>query len=286
MGQRTNIEWCDDTVNPTSGCDGCELYNPRDPARAICYAKAIHEQRFALNRSFQRSGNYARSFAEVRMIPGRIAAAARARDLTGKYRDGKPWLDALPRCIFVGDLSDIFSAAVTDDYLEREVFAPMESEHGRRHIWMVLTKRPKRMADFSRRRPGGLPRNVIAMTSVTSQATADARVPHLLCVKARWRGISAEPLLGEVSLGSFAEQRERLHWLIVGGASGPNAVPCPDEWMLGLVEDGHQFGWATFVKQLGARPTLMHKKGGDMAEWPRDLCVREVPAFSVEEVAA
>lgn len=26
MGQKTGISWCDDTINPTSGCDGCELW--------------------------------------------------------------------------------------------------------------------------------------------------------------------------------------------------------------------------------------------------------------------
>ena len=25
MGLETNSEWCDSTVNPTTGCEGCEL---------------------------------------------------------------------------------------------------------------------------------------------------------------------------------------------------------------------------------------------------------------------
>jgi protein gp37 len=37
MSRRTDIEWCDDSVNPAMGCDGCELW---DPKRGIffCYA--------------------------------------------------------------------------------------------------------------------------------------------------------------------------------------------------------------------------------------------------------
>lgn len=294
MGQHTPIEWADDTVNPTSGCDGCELYNPRAPKGAMCYARAIHEQRFALQGAMQRSGNYARRFDEVRTIAGRIARAARARDLTGTNRPGKPWLDGLPRCIFVGDLSDIFSRDVPDEFLEREVFAPMESDRGRRHVWMVLTKRPTRMAAFSWRREGGLPRNVIAMTSVTSQATAGARLDPLFDVRARWHGVSAEPLLGPVRLGEAAGW---LDWLIIGGASGTNAVPCEVAWIGSLLKEGQAAGTATFVKQLGSLPVseasptldqrlenrLRDRKGGDISEWPVELQVREMPAFAIQE---
>ena len=28
MTFRTPIQWCDDSVNPTMGCDGCELRDP------------------------------------------------------------------------------------------------------------------------------------------------------------------------------------------------------------------------------------------------------------------
>lgn len=224
------------------------------------------------------------------MIPGRIAEAARWGDLRGENRAGKPWLDGLPRCIFVGDLSDIMSAAVTDDFLEREIFAPMESDKGRRHIWMVLTKRPKRLADFSERRPGGLPRNVIAMTSVTNQATAEARLPHLRRVQARWRGVSAEPLLGAVSLAPWLSW---ITWVIIGGASGDNAGQTPVEWIEALARESVGAACATFVKQLGSKPTndggalaINHAKGGNSDEWPASLRVREMPSFDLSEVAA
>lgn len=35
MGKDTNIEWCDSTINSTSGCDGCELWNAQI---RTCYA--------------------------------------------------------------------------------------------------------------------------------------------------------------------------------------------------------------------------------------------------------
>jgi len=37
MAKGTKIEWADDTVNAEMGCDGCELWDPKNEVR-ICYA--------------------------------------------------------------------------------------------------------------------------------------------------------------------------------------------------------------------------------------------------------
>jgi protein gp37 len=29
MSVTTKIQWCDSTCNPTMGCEGCELWNPK-----------------------------------------------------------------------------------------------------------------------------------------------------------------------------------------------------------------------------------------------------------------
>jgi protein gp37 len=270
VSAHTPIQWCDSTVNPTSGCDGCELHNRNAPEKSTCYARQIHETRFRFNPAFALTGNYAPSFDEVRIIPGRVAEAATWGDLRGKLRkDGtKPWLDLMPRVIFVGDLSDILSAEVSDDFIEREIFEPMHSAKGRRHVWIVLTKRPSRLADLSIAR-GGLPPNCLAMTSVTDQATANARVPQLLRVKCEMRGISAEPLHGPVSFSSLEMSPSngetageanrcpvgpRLDWIICGGESGEKAKPCPVEWLWSIVMECGQAEVPCFVKQLGARP--------------------------------
>lgn len=43
MSANTTIQWCDSTVNPVQGCDGCELWAAN---RRSCYAGRIHS-RFA-----------------------------------------------------------------------------------------------------------------------------------------------------------------------------------------------------------------------------------------------
>src|SRR5262249_6687914 len=169
MGQHTNIEWTDSTVNPSTGCQGCELWVP--DRGGPFYAGNLHELRLA--RSLPHL--YAPKFTEVRLAPGRTAKAAAWPDLRGKPRPDKPWLDGPPRLIFVGDLGDIFSKDVPFEYLKAEVIDVADSEKGRRHAWLLLTKQPGRAVEFAlwlRRRGRAWPDNVWVGTSVTGPHSA------------------------------------------------------------------------------------------------------------------
>ncbi len=238
MGKDTKIEWCDSTVNGTSGCDGCELWNAQ--ART-CYAGQLQTNR--LSKSLPRL--YSSDFSQVQMIPGRYAQAASWSDLRGTERPEKPWLNGKPRTIFVGDLGDTFSRAVTDEFLTRELLGAITSKQGKRHFWMLLTKRPKRLAELAKKW-GGLPDNVMAMTTVTDQQSADKRVAELLQVPCHWRGLSCEPLLGPVELRTVNDARgnhalslknpsaNKIHWVICGGESGKDARPMHPDWARSL----------------------------------------------------
>lgn len=293
MGDKTNIEWCDSTVNPSSGCDGCELWNE---VMRTCYAGNLHETRLYPSFKDTRPELYAPTFSEVRLIPGRMAQAADWRDLRGKDRPKKPWLNGLPRIIFVGDLGDFMSRAVTDDYFKSEIIGNITSKQGSRHFWMLLTKRPRRLAELSEAL-GGLPDNVMALTTVTTQKTADLRIPELLKVRCKWRGISAEPLLERIDFSKINNpERVDVDLLIAGGESGKGARPCNVEWLRSLRDQAKASGTAFFLKQLGShiinglskppipppwpdgaqfdacgRVFLKHVKGGNMNEWPEDL---------------
>ena len=89
----------------------------------------------------------------------------------------------------------------------------------------------------------------------------------------------------------------RLDWVIIGGESGPAARPFDLAWARDVIAQCRAAGVAVFVKQLGAKPIdpwadtgalvnnrepavpcFKHRKGGDPAEWPADLRVREFPA--------
>lgn len=254
MSEKTNIEWCDSTINGSSGCDGCELWT--DKVRS-CYAGNLQERRFAKTMPEK----YAADFKEVRLIPGRFAQAAHWKSLRGTKRPDKPWLDGLPRCIFVGDMGDFLSQAVDDEYLRLELLAAMTSEKGRRHFWMLLTKRPSRLLKLALSW-GGLPNNCMAMTTVTGCAGAEARLRALCAIPCRWRGVSAEPLLGPVELPESAMQK--IHLVIAGGESGGEARPMHPRWVRSLATQCVVHGAPFFFKQWGCWVPVGEKTAAEL----------------------
>jgi protein gp37 len=227
-------------------------------------------------------------FDVVGLAPGRMAEAAKWPDLTGEARTNKPWLDGLPRHIFVGDMADTFSRDVPFNYLAEEVFANVVSDLGRRHQWLWLTKRPGRMAQFSRwlkRRGIAWPTNLWAGTSVTTQSTT-SRISKLLEVGNgdTSRFVSVEPQWGPVTLAKWLP---RLTWVIQGGHSGGTGHPFDLAWADQLRDECGQYGVAHFLKQLGSRVVesgqvlkLAMGSNGDWSVWPKRLRVRQMPHSS------
>jgi len=161
MAKGTKIEWADDTVNAEMGCDGCELWDPKNNIR-ICYAGRQTEKMLSKGPLKGRP----LAFDRPTIFPGRIASAARWRNLTGTARPGKPWLDGMPRVIFLNDMGDTFTASLPEDWLASELATLAASPH----LWLLLTKGPDRQRAFSRRHQ--LPGNVWAGTSITSPVYA------------------------------------------------------------------------------------------------------------------
>lgn len=291
MGKDTEIQWCDSTVNPTTGCDGCELW--ATGKGGPCYAGNLHEGRLARTLP----DLYAADFTEVRLAPGRMIKAAGFSDLSGKDRPSKPWLDGIPRLIFVGDMGDVMSGPVTFPYLKSEVIDNVVSPKGSRHIWMLLTKRPAKMAAFAAflHAEHGItwPYNLWAGTSITGRASV-IRADRLLDVPSGRRFLSVEPLIEAVDISPFLGG---IDLVIVGGESGSKARPFDLAWARSIRDQCKAAGVAFFMKQLGASPVgqwfaedhqinwnppvnhweLKDSHGGDWDEWPDDLRVRDFP---------
>jgi protein gp37 len=152
--------------------------------------------------------------------------------------------------------------------------------------WLLLTKRPENWHNLLQRAygvvagengdelgepvmswlsawlRGGAPPNVWVGTSVENQQRADERIPLLLDIPARVRFLSCEPLLGPVDLGLFGTVpkdisppytlvHQMLHWVIVGGESGPQARPMHPTWARDLRDQCQEAGVAFFFKQHG-----------------------------------
>jgi protein gp37 len=103
---------------------------------------------------------------------------------------------------------------------------------------------------------------------------------------------SLNPLTGGMwgSRAACGGSATKLDWVIIGGESGPGARPCNIAWVRSLIKQCRAAGVPVFVKQLGAQPVMFSPvtlrdepwpindpKGGDPAEWPEDLQVREFP---------
>jgi protein gp37 len=277
MSVKTKIQWCDSTCNPTMGCEGCELWSPQ---RRSCYAGMLHV-RFG-----GATPGYAPTFEEVTHFPGRMAEAANWPDLTGQRRSDKPWLGALPRLIFVSDMSDSLSSSIPFTYLDQEIIAYVTSDLGQRHKWLWLTKRPDRMAEFSvwlAERGREWPENLWAGTSITTQGTT-GRIKSLLQVgtERTIRFLSVEPQVESLDIGSWLPD---LDWVIQGGESGRNARPFDLTWARAMLKQTSEQGVPFFLKQLGSsvydrgrRLKYKDNHAGDWSEWPKSLRVRQFPA--------
>jgi protein gp37 len=144
---------------------------------------------------------------------------------------------------------------------------------------------------------GYAPANVWIGVTCENQEYADTRIPELLKIPAVCRFISYEPALGPVDFTPFIGRASvptsrDLNWIIVGGESGSKARQFEMDWARSTIDQCKAAGVPCFVKQMGAKPSIVvsphqavpssiikDKKGGDMAEWPEDLRVREFPNF-------
>jgi len=178
--------------------------------------------------------------------------------------------------------------------------------------WLILTKRPE---NVRRMWPGSECRqNVWLGTSIATQKDANANVPTLLSLRglAAVVFLSVEPLIARVDLheagATHCDERQGVDWVIAGGESGPQARPCRLDWLRLVIDRCREWDCGPaipcFVKQLGShvvgclkerlemmgeesdadalvRWKLRDSKGGDPAEWPEDLRVREFPRVEV-----
>ncbi len=197
--------------------------------------------------------------------------------------------------VFCASLADVFEDNPQLVRWRNELFLDLIDETPYLD-WLLLTKRPEnikgRMLPPHWRFQGGMPDNVWLGTSVENQAAADERIPQLAAVPDRVRFLSVEPLLGPINLEAFLYEPvdERHEWfrpranrpdwvMIIGGESGPKARPMELAWVRDIIAQCRAARVPVFVKQLGSgwakENGAQHRKGGDMAEWPEDLRVRE-----------
>lgn len=113
--------------------------------------------------------------------------------------------------------------------------------------WLLLTKRPDRVSGCV---PWGSewPKNVWLGTTVEDQKWADIRLPELAKIPAAVRFISAEPLLGQLSIAKWTHA---IDWVITGGESGAKARPSSPAWFRSLLNECMEADIPFHFKQWG-----------------------------------
>lgn len=210
----TSIEWTHATWNPTTGCDLLS------PGCDHCYA-----ERMSLRLKAMGQPKYANGFQLT------LHDSAIELPLTWKK----------PQRIFVNSMSDLFHDAVPFEFIQR-VFATMRAAHW--HQFQVLTKRSGRLLALSEKIDW--PPNVWMGVSVESMAYK-SRIDHLRKTGAAVKFLSIEPLLGDLGILDLGN----VHWIIVGGESGPEARPLDPAWVRSIRDQCAQAGVPFFFKQWG-----------------------------------
>lgn len=248
MGIRRNHSFCDASWNPVLGC------SPVSPGCSNCGASnAVH--RFSKHPDQRISV----PMAGLTTPENRGTWTGEAHTVPGKLREPLSW--EKPRRVAVAPLGDLFHDSVHDEFLVF-VFRTMLQAHW--HTYFICTKRPRRLAEFSRKlcfdekrhdlylaTAGGRPwlplaPHVFAGTSVEDQERADERMGELLRVEAASRWIAVEPILAEVDLNrswklaidSGAREPNGWHpgvkFVLAGGEVGPSARPFDVRWVEAL----------------------------------------------------
>lgn len=277
MGDKTGIEWTDATWNPVRGCsrvsEGCRH----------CYAERVAARFSGAGQPYEGLAVMGRSgprwTGQVRMVEDKLLEPLRWQKPRRIFVNSMS--DLFHESLEVDDIVKVFAVMAL---AQRHTFQVLTKRPERMAeilndpaFWrdvdnIRLVNALRRGIDVPREMPWPLP-NVWLGTSVEDQRTADERIPLLLQVPAVVRFISAEPLLGPVDLSPWVPfsgecycQEETsgcrpglaegcpetgIHWVIVGGESGPHARPVDPDWARDLRDQCVESGTPYFFKQWG-----------------------------------
>lgn len=216
MATMSKIEWTEQTWNPVVGCTklsaGCKN----------CYAETMARRLQAMG-----TPGYENGFA-LTMLPNRLA---------------EPMRRTKPTIYFLNSMSDLFHEGIPDTYIEQVMDVVAKTPQ---HTYQILTKRAQRMARFFGK-GRVVPPNAWMGVSVENKKHGVPRIKHLRQVPARIRFLSVEPLLEDVGQLDLSD----IHWVIVGGESGPKARPMKPEWAQSVQRQCDEQRVAFFFKQWG-----------------------------------
>ncbi len=230
MSNYSKIEWTDATWNPVRGCQKIS------PGCKNCYAETFAERFRGV------SGHPYEQGFDLRLLPEKLL---------------EPFRWTTPRTAFVNSMSDLFQQGVPNNFIV-DVGRVMITANW--HTYQVLTKRAERMKKLLKRELSfaSSASHIWWGVSVEDRKYGLPRIDHLRESPAAVRFLSIEPLLedlGELDLRG-------IHWVIVGGESGPGCRPISEPWVESILQQCLEANVPFFFKQWGGYPKK--KKGRDL----------------------
>ncbi len=258
MGVNTGIAWTGTplpdgtllpgfTFNPWIGCARVS------PACAHCYADTLATNRMGLH-----------VWDGKEQAPRKLMSEHYWKQPIKWERDAAT--SGIRRRVFCASMADVFEEREELGLVRMRLFWLIKATP---HLdWLLLTKRPQNAWPYMPAFWDVYPENVWIGTSVENQHWADIRIPALLKVPARVRFLSVEPLLGPVNLAPWLSDPHlpMLHWIIVGGESGPKHRPINPRWVRDIRDTCEASGAKFFFKQWGGKTP---KSGGDLLDGVR-----------------
>ena len=231
MSDNSKIEWTDATWNPVRGCTKVS------PGCVHCYAETFAER-------FRGVPGHPFEFGfDLRLVPEKL---------------GDPLRWSKPKKIFVNSMSDLFHEDVPDAYIDKVCSVMLAAKW---HTYQILTKRADRMSSLleGRLRAAAEASHIWWGVSVENRKHGLPRIAKLRSSKPAVAFLSVEPLLED--LGQM--ELRGIHWVIVGGESGPGARSMSPDWVRSIRDQCHQVNVPFFFKQWGGVRKKEHGRNLD-----------------------
>jgi protein gp37 len=220
MGEITGISWADATFNPWIGCTRVS------PGCDNCYAGRDNDRHH--------------------WVASWDAGVLRYLTKPDYWKNPSRWNRKAARTghrprVFCASYADVFDNEVPDEW--------------RANLWQVIRETPLLRWMLLTKRIGNVPKmvppdwpmpHVGLMATLVNQEEWNRDFPKLMAVPAPWHGVSIEPMLGPVEIGSA-----RPDWIITGGESGPRARMIDVGWVRSIRDQCARNGIAFHHKQWG-----------------------------------
>ena len=265
-------KWWDKSWNPVVGCSKCS------PGCLNCWAEKMACRQLWME--LAKFNKNPKRNPEKWMKYSKVIHAGTSR-WNGKVYCDESALDQplhwrKPRRIFVCDMGDLFHPQVPFEFICKVMGTAAATKH---HKYFFLTKRPKRIFEFSKWLIGGSDNISIApwpeyihLGVTVCNNIEKWKINVLRTIPATHRFVCFEPLLhgmGKLNL-------ESIDWVIVGCESlGGRAGRFQEGYAkaaLDIIEQCQAAGVKVWHKQM----PLNGRVSKDMAEWPVEFKVRQV----------